>query len=209
MKARLLRILLVLAAISLPLLLIAAVFMNLGAWLLVADPLPPRLDAVFTFAGENPRITYSRELAQLYPEARWVLSDHDHLYRRILARNGFDLQRVDFIDTCTHTLSEVRSLADWVRTWRAATGLPDTAARLRKSRTLRIGLVSAPYHQRRIKTMVKDVFGADSTRFYYLPVPLDRYGWRRADFKHWWRSKAVRPLVASEIGKVLIYWFLR
>jgi hypothetical protein len=201
------RFLLITAFVLLPVLAAAALFLKTGTWLLVSDPLPQRLDAIFTFAGENARITYSRELTQVYPGARWVISDHDHLYERILARNNFDLRRVDFIDTCTHTLSEVKGLADWLRAGRTAAVQTGTAG-TQTAGALHIGLVSAPYHMRRISIMVNDVFSGDSARLYYLPVPLQRYGWTRDDFAHWWRSKTIRGLAGSEAGKLLMYWFL-
>jgi hypothetical protein len=188
----------------------AFVFFHIGGWLVVSDPPPPRLDYIYTFAGENPRLWYSRELMERYKGAHWVLCDFNHYYSRILNRNGFDMTRVSIIDTASYTLSEVRALADWLRAHPPAQKAFHPATRTDTAAVetpLQIGLVSNPYHMRRIQFMVKDVF-RDSTksfRFYYLPVPFERFQWSRGDKRQWWRVKAHRSFVGSEIGKLIMY----
>jgi hypothetical protein len=192
----------------------AIVVLNIGGWLVVSDPLPPRLDYVFTFAGQNLRLTYSRELMERYPEAHWILSDFHHFYSRILTRNGFDMTRVSAVDTASNTLAEVHALSDWLQ---ANTDLlqrtpiaADTAPGHPPSQ-FSIGLVSSPYHMRRIKFMVNDVFRdrRKDVLFYYLPVPVERFQWTQKDLRAWWRSKTLRTFAGSEIGKLVIYWLFR
>lgn len=171
-----------------------ALLSKTGDWLSVSDPAPVRLDVIFTFAGENQRITYSRELVQRFPAARWVLSDYLHQYSRILSREKFDMSKVAVLDTCPSTRSEVSGLADWLA--------GDTAGSA-------IGLVSNPFHMRRIKFMVNDrVRGAAGChyQFYYLPVPVERYGWTTGAVHRWWKSKTLRTWTFSEIGKLIAYW---
>lgn len=181
-----------------------------GSWLLVSDPLPPRLDVIFTFGGENARVAYSHELTARYPEARWVLSDHGRLYSRILARNGVDISAISVVDTCTNTLSELHGLADWLRVnlavVPAGTGSADSAAL--SGKRIDIGLVSAPYHLRRIRCMAREVLRGRGLVIHCLPVPLERFGWTKRNFDRWWSSKPVRAVVWSEIGKLLFYLLL-
>ncbi len=194
---------------------VLVLFLKIGDWLFVADTLPPRLDVVFTFAGENTRITYSRELMERFPAARWVLSDYLHQYSRILSRDGFDMSRVAAMDTSPSTYSEVKGLADWLTSCRA--GLPRSSGTRDSSSLqkipvtprdgrLHIALVSNPFHMRRIKFMVGDVFHDQTLCFHYLPVPVERYGWTREAVHCWWKSKRLRNWVGSEIGKLLLYW---
>jgi uncharacterized SAM-binding protein YcdF (DUF218 family) len=187
---------------------------NIGDWLVVSDPLPPRLDYIFTFAGQNPRLTYSRELMERCPDAHWILSDYHHFYSRILARSGFEMTRVSIVDTASHTLGEVRALSDWLRvnvdSLHRMHGAPDTTAGLPSSK-LSIGLVSSPYHMRRIKFMIDDVFRdrQKDIRFFYLPVPFERFNLTQQDMRSWWRSKTLRSFAGSEIGKLVLYWLFR
>ena len=190
---------------ALPAAAVAAIlFLKAGDWLVISEPLPERIDVVFTFAGENSRMAYSRELMGRFPEAHWVLSENLHQYSRILEREGFDMSRVTPVDTCTNTLSEVNGLADWVRGRR---GSDAARARAVKAEPISIALVSNPYHMRRIHCMVDNVFRGDSLRFFYLPVPRGRYRWAAsADSKYWWQSKVTRSWVESEVAKLFLFW---
>ena len=95
--------------------IVACILSRAGSWLAVADPLPPRINVIFTFGGENVRVSYSRELMRRFPQAHWVISDYTHRYSRLLQRQGIDMSRVTILDTCRYTISEVKGLA---------TGLP-------------------------------------------------------------------------------------
>jgi hypothetical protein len=185
---------------------VLAFFFKAGTWLFINDPLPDRLDVIFTFGGENARVAYSRELKERFPAARWVLSDYFHQYSRILSRERFDMSKVAIVDTCPYTMSEVKGLADWLKDRKNTPDSSSPQPRLLGPRLLRIALVSSPYHMRRIKFMVKDVFRDTAFRFYYLPVPIERYGWTPEEVHHWWKSKTIRTWVVSEAGKIIKYW---
>jgi hypothetical protein len=207
MKKPSLRLTVASAIIVSTLLASAGAMLTVGPWLFLSDPLPSRLDVIFTFAGDNQRLHYSRNLMERYSAAHWVLSDFHHYYSRILVRNGFAMVRVTAVDTAANTLSEVNALADWLMSAKvpvdgnigSARDLPDTVA---------IGLVSSPYHMRRIRFMTRDVFRDRGVvaRFYYLPVPFEKHSWTRKDLRKWWKSKTLRGHVLSEIGKLLVYW---
>ncbi|MBN2037099.1 MAG: YdcF family protein [Chitinispirillaceae bacterium] len=210
MKKMLPRRTLIITMVLLPLLFAAAlIFFGIGSWLCVCDPEPQRLDIVFTFAGENARVSYSRDLMEKHSDAHWVLSDFYHLYSRILSRNGFAMDRVSVVDTSSHTFSEVCALADWLRTSKltADSSRAGTAGRSGKAK-LHIGLVSSPYHMRRISIMVRNVFRGTHAQyaFHFLAVPFERYAWGRSDLARWWRSGTTRKYVGSEIGKMMLYW---
>lgn len=181
-------------------------FFNIGTLLTVEDPVPERLDLVFTFAGENQRVFYSRKLAERFPEAHWVLSDYFHLFSRILARDGFPRSRVTFLDTSTNTLSEVNGLKDWIGVHRDSLIAAQQGA-VKTPAALHVGLVSNPLHMRRIKFMTQSVFRDTTIHFFYLPAPLEEYRWTREDIRYWWKSKTIQNWVSSEIGKLLAFWF--
>jgi hypothetical protein len=172
---------------------------NAGTWLLISDTVPERLDMVFTFAGENVRDAYSRELMQRFPDAHWLMSDYKEGYSRILRRENYDMSRVSIVDTCKNTLSEVHTLLTWI-------DKKDSSLLKRKDSVVYVGLVSGPYHMRRIKMMIEKNLPEHQVRFFFLPVPLERYKWTDDMFKKWWKSP-VFDSVSSEITKI-IYFFL-
>jgi hypothetical protein len=182
----------------------AALCGAVGQWLAVNDPLPARLDVLFSFGGENARVAYSRGLMERFPGAQWVISDNFLQYSRILSREGFNMSKVTVLDTCRYTLSEVRALAVWLKDNRDS--LVSAAAVDIADLPVRVGLVSSPCHMRRIRFMVRDVVRDTSFQCYCLPVPLERYGWTSSDLRHWWRTKALRTWVLSETAKILWYW---
>ena len=172
---------------------------NAGTWLLISDTIPDRLDMVFTFAGENVRDSYSRELMQRFPEAHWLMSDYKEGYSRILRRESYDMSRVSVVDTCKNTLSEVYTLQSWINK-------KNYSSLKSKDTVMYVGLVSGPYHMRRIKMMVEKNLPNQQVKFFYLPVPMHRYKWTDDMFKKWWKSP-VFDSVSSEITKI-VYYFL-
>jgi hypothetical protein len=154
---------------------------------------------VFTFAGENVRDAYSRELMQKFPEAHWLMSDYKEGYSRILRRESYDMSRVSVVDTCKNTLSEVHTLLNWI-------DKKDSSMLKSKDSVVYVGLVSGPYHMRRIKMMIEKNLPEQHVRFFFLPVPLERYKWTDDMFKKWWKSPVFNS-VTSEITKI-IYFFL-
>ena len=171
-------------------------FRHLGSWLLVADPLPQQLDAVCTFAGENVRVDYSRKLMNDFPGAVWYLSDHQKGQQRVLQKNKFDMSRVFAVDTCKSTFSEIQSFAGWIAALRKAQDTKGNAA------ILKIGLVSSPYHMRRISIMARRWIKTERVTLYYLPVPFDGYPWNKETLRHWWRSEVGVTLTTTELLKL-------
>ena len=98
------RIVLIAILITLTIVCIFA-YRNLGLWLVVSDPLPQSLDAIFTFAGDNDRIPYSKQLCKRYPKALWIVSYPSKNLRDSLSAQGFDTSRIVMVDT-GNTFSE-------------------------------------------------------------------------------------------------------
>ena len=172
---------------------------RLGDWLTPCDVLPDRIDLIVTFAGDSRRVDYSRELMERYPDAHWFLSDYRNGYGRLLRKDGYDMRRVTIVDTCTNTLSEVRAVAGWI-----ADGVPVPPATddTGKSRTLVVGLVSSPYHMRRIDLMAHRYLGDRHIGYVLLPVPFGNYRWEKKTFRYWWRNKFITSLTITELVKI-------
>jgi hypothetical protein len=177
-----------------------------GTWLVVCDPLPQRVDVLFSFGGEWAREQYVRELAARYPAAAVAVSTPGKSrFLRKVRECGLDITRFVLVDTCSSTLSEIRFLGAFVKNYRGAPA--DTAAA--SSSVPVVGLVSGPYHMRRIKIIVNREWGrAAPATPCYLPVPLDRYGKTADDYRHWWRATDLRHLVTIELGKIAAYLIL-
>lgn len=173
----------------------AIAFRNIAHWLIVSDPVPENLDIVFTFAGEGVRVDYSQSLIQKHSGAVWVLSDYENGYARLLRKKNFDMNRVVVIDTCKNTKSEVDALAQWM----IQTG--------ETGQNCSVGLVSSPYHMRRIQMMVNKKFTNKKANFYYLPVPLSQYKWSSEMVNNWWKTSEVSRVVFMELQKI-VYYFL-
>lgn len=174
-------------------------FRNLATWLVVSDPLPPSLDVIFTFAGDNQRLIYSKELYAKYPQARWVISYPTKKIAVPLKREGFDTSRIQIVDTCKNTNTEAWFITGWVR--HAA----ETGAGISRANPLKVGLVSMPYHMRRIHLDVSRKPKDESCVYYYLPVPFEQYGLTKADFKTWWMIAPLRASILLEFKKYLYY----
>jgi|WetSurMetagenome_2_1015567.scaffolds.fasta_scaffold00022_36 uncharacterized SAM-binding protein YcdF (DUF218 family) len=180
---------------------------HLGLWLVVSDPLPPSIDAYFTFASDNERIIYSKLLYNRYPQAVWVLSYPRQKILKRFWKQGLDTSRVIVVDTCLNTSSEAACIVNW-----ANEALRDTssepARRLRTTgsfspgRGIKIGLVSSPYHMRRIKILVEGKHPDKRTEFFFLPVPFRLCLVKRNDYENWWSNKYLAPVVWAETGKI-------
>lgn len=166
-----------------------------GVWLLVKDPLPDKVDIVFTFAGERYRVDYSSELMMKYPNAHWVLSDFKDGYYHYIKKKNFDVSRVTVVDTCASTIYEVKSLFGYLEGQQNL--YPDG---------ITVGLVSGPYHMRRIQLMVKSRTRLKDVRFVYLPVPLKSYNTSDEMYKRWWDYSDISSVVFSELPKILYFY---
>jgi uncharacterized SAM-binding protein YcdF (DUF218 family) len=194
----------------------AGLLSKVGPWLAVSDPIPARIDVIFTFGGENIRISYSRDLMRRFPQAHWVISDYGHRYTRLLERQGFDMSRITILDTCRYTISEVKRLADWLK--RQSVAPPNHADGVNPAdpqsqaaltmRPLHIALVSNPLHMRRIKLIAEKTFRDPAILLHCLPVPAERYGWTRHSIGRWWETRTLRTWVWLETAKIITFWAL-
>lgn len=182
-------------------------FQHLGTWLLVKDPIPGKLDIVFSFSGNVQRENYAIELLKLNPRALWIISAN-HIYRcgitrdkyfSALSEKGIDTSRVVYVDTCSSTWSELSFFNNWLH------------ARYNYSDQLWIGLVSCPYHMRRIQLLTRRELAKNSFSFYFLPVPFSFYEHDEQHlsyilFKNWWNHKMARMFVLDETKKYVFYF---
>jgi len=172
---------------------------QLGNWLVAADALPAGLEVVCTFAGESRRVEYSKTLMLRYPGAHWLLSDYKNGHGRLLQKSNFDMQRVTIIDTCKNTIAEIDALQHWLDRTYPATHAAESG---KETVLIRVGLVSSPYHMRRIKVMAGRRINRPDIRCYLLPVPLEEYQWNRDTFRYWWRSNVITSVTVLELLKI-------
>src|SRR3989339_1455334 len=140
-----LKVLLLLFAALIPIVfLLFRLIDSAGLWMVVSDPIPKRLDVIYTYAGEGVRNYYSRVLFDRHPETLWIVGRWPMRRRYYQALyNGVDSTRLWFMPTDSlNTHLEFLGLC----------GLLDSLAKLRPpgSPELEVGLVSGPYHMRRI-----------------------------------------------------------
>jgi hypothetical protein len=202
MSGRLLKAIFSFALLSAPALLPVVVFCfalrHLGEWMIVADAPPRKLNVIFTFGGENAREIYSAGLLARDSGACWISSDNRTGRRDYLARKGVDTARVILVTTCASTHEEAGFLAAWLRANSAWYG-PEPLA---------VGLVSGPYHMRRISMEIRYHANDINARFYYLPVPLEIYGHTIGTYRDWWKIPPMRRLVFFELKKIFYSGFV-
>ncbi len=172
-------------------------FRSLGSWLVIQSTPPQKLDAIFTFGGEAARNVYSEILHKQYPEATWIIStDTPKDALRKLVRHRADTTNLLFVDTCKNTKSEVVFCKQWLE------------KALQHKQSVTLGLVSGPYHMRRINILKSKQSFPPAAKIYYLPVPLSYYRAGETDYKNWWKNKALRGLVLLEVKKIVGSIFL-
>lgn len=169
---------------------------SVGVWLLVNNPVPERVDVIFTFAGDRYRVIYSRKLMETFKNAHWLLSDFKDGYATLLRKQDFNMSRVTIVDTCVNTISEVKALFHYLES--NATVLPPEPV---------VALVSSPYHMRRIQLMVAQQQKVKNVTFSYLPVPLEQYNASRDMYRHWWKYSGISNVVFSELPKIVYFFF--
>ena len=69
--------------------------------------MPKSLDVIFTFGGDETRVTYSKSLFLQNPLAEWVISHDNKKVVHTLAKQGLDTSRIILVDTCKTTVAEV------------------------------------------------------------------------------------------------------
>ena len=166
------------------------------SWMAVSDPLPARLDAIFTYSGEGVRNLYSRSLADRYPASVWAVGDYPLLRRKNYAA-GVDGGRLVFLSK------------RWGNTHQENQGLfaaLDSVFRDRRD-TIHVGLVTGPYHIRRAFLDVSFSPHPANWRFHRLPVPYEYYKWDEKYFREWYLHPRLRQLMMFETGKTIYYYF--
>lgn len=170
-------------------------FSRLGQWLVIADPLPPSLDVIFVFAGEAyVRVDYASELAKRYPTARLLVSGRN--YKGTMARisaAGIDTTRAEFTDDCRNTWEEIRFLTQWLSETANATQNDE-------NNQVTLGLVSSPYHMRRISLLARRQSLGSHAEAFFLPHSMqpDSTGRR----SQWWTAPESRVLALTETVKI-------
>jgi len=182
--------------VSIMLLLGLFMFRHAGTWLIAQDTPPQHLDLICTFAGDGKRVEYSKELMLQHTNAHWLMSDYRNGHGRLLSKSNFDMRRVTIFDTCNNTLSEVYAVREWLDR-----NFPPRYKKSGHGTLIHVGLVSSPYHMRRIGIMAHRKLRHNDIRFYLLPVPLDRYNWTKDTYRYWWRSKTITSLTLAELLK--------
>jgi uncharacterized SAM-binding protein YcdF (DUF218 family) len=182
------------------------VFKNLALWLVVSDPVPQSLDIIFTFGGEDSRVTYSKSLFLQNPRAEWVLSYNNKKVVHSLAQEGFDTSRIVLVDTCSSTNSEISFLNNWIAGFLKKSSTHDNKVSQVSDKTglPKIGLVSNWYHMRRITLIASRRLPKKLCTVLYFSVPLSKNELARIS-NNWWKDKIVSSIVYSEWWKILYY----
>jgi hypothetical protein len=178
-RRRLLR----LAAVLLPLLLLVFVFLNIGRWLVVSDPLQ-HADAILILSGSMP--ARAIEAASLYrrgfaPQV-WLThsenvdEDLDSLGIQYLDENYYNVQILQKLgvppDSIRILSAPILNTADEVRV---------ASDELQRTGTSTVIIVTSPAHTRRARSLWRSY--APYGRGIVRPAPQDPY-----DAGHWWRN---------------------
>ena len=182
------------------------VFKNLALWLVVSDPMPKSLDVIFTFGGEDSRVTYSKSLFLQNQRAEWVLSYNNKKKIHSLAQEGFDTSRIVLVDTCSSTNSEISFLNNWIAGFVKKRSAHDNKVSQVSDKTglPKIGLVSNWYHMRRITLIASRRLPKKLCTVLYFSVPLSKNELAKIS-NNWWKDKIVSSIVYSEWWKILYY----
>jgi uncharacterized SAM-binding protein YcdF (DUF218 family) len=184
---------------------VVALLRGAGAWLVVADPLPARGDAIVMLAGAPaarlletaalyqrgvaPHVAVTRErrsAATITAIRRGVTlpEPHDEATRQLrvlgVPANAITVLR----GRAYSTLSEARLIARWAcRTGRHS-----------------LVVVTSPSHTRRARLILRRALAPDVV-LAVRPAPADFFPRRR-----WWRHRQTAKLVLSEYQKLVNYW---
>jgi uncharacterized SAM-binding protein YcdF (DUF218 family) len=178
-------------------------FLNLGKWLIVSDSPDDHMNVIFTFAGENARITYSKYLFRKNPESLWIISYPSIKIKSVLNHDNLDTSRIIVVDTCTDTKAEVAYILRWQRLHARLLTLKAVSGR-----TPVIGLVSSWYHMRRIKLLFDSQSKNESCSVRFLPVQINDSTENKPE-NTWWKNSTNRHIVLSEWGKLLYLYCSR
>jgi hypothetical protein len=213
-------------------------FRNAGVWLAVSNPPPPSVDLLFTFGGDAYRYSFGKKIFKKYPGVFWNISvgyfpvfDTTTLAtvaRRDAALSGLDTSRIIVNDTCTSTGAEIEVLAalanfalhrqkprlrdgagHYDSLWYAQTLKFEQWFRDKNIDTLRIALVSYPYHMRRIRMVALRGLKGMPVKLFMLPTPFCACASQRRSGPRWWRNESDATFVISEYIKIAYYFTIR
>jgi uncharacterized SAM-binding protein YcdF (DUF218 family) len=184
------------------------VFRNLDRWLEISDPLPGRIDVLFTLSGEDSRLQYSSELFSEHRASFWLISNPDKKITGALQAVGIDTTRIFVVDSCANTRSEIAFLKQWILTDPRAGRIPLKDAGQGAPMACSVGIVSNWYHMRRTQLIAKNLLGGNFFPCLYLAVPHRFDAYYRDLKKAWWRQRIVRNVVLLEWKKIVYYFFM-
>jgi uncharacterized SAM-binding protein YcdF (DUF218 family) len=184
---------------------VVALLRGAGAWLVVADPLPARSDAIVMLAGAPaarlletaalyhrevaPRVALTRErrsAATITAIRRGVTfpEPHDEATRQLRAL-GVPADAITVLRGRAYsTMSEVRLIARWAY----------------RTRRRSLVVVTSPSHTRRTRLILRRALGPDIA-LAVRPAAAEFFPRRR-----WWRHRPAAKLVLSEYQKLANYW---
>lgn len=175
--------------------LIFFIFINIGRWLIVYDELPEDIDLIYVFAGDINfnREMYAIDLYEKYPDVIILLDTlwiANHVCRSKKASKllqKLNSIKIDYVGPSATTLEEVSVINKYC---------------IQKGKKLKIGLVSSPYHMRRIKVICEKTKLVDNARVYLLPF-IEEFAYKYVFlYKKWWQRKGDRAIVFSEYLKI-------
>jgi uncharacterized SAM-binding protein YcdF (DUF218 family) len=171
------------AAVFLPLLFLVFVFLNIGRWLVVSDPLQ-HADAILVLSGSMP--ARATEAASLYrrgfaPQVWLTHSENvdealDSLGIQYLDENYYNIQILQKLGVPPESIRilavPILNTADEVRV---------ASDELQRTGASAIIIVTSPPHTRRARSLWRSY--APYGRVIVHPAPQDSY-----DADHWWRN---------------------
>lgn len=178
------------------LMLVILLFRCVGQWMIVSDSLPDKLDVIFIFSGDATRDMYTQGLLKKYPSAQLIISTHlkaeEYRGKYWLLEND-DFGKINFVDTCSNTRGEILFLKKWLK-------------KNKNKNNMIVGLVSSPYHLRRILFLQNLYISEYNIDFKYLAVPEEYYGSYKY-FLNWWKSDLVKLELVKLVNELLIWLF--
>jgi hypothetical protein len=90
-------------------------FLNLGKWLIVSNPLPNHADIIFVFSGDYKRLDYALTLTRKYPNATLLCTSEDYAKRAHTktVKEGRSINIQSFTP-CSSTIDEIQHLRQYL-----------------------------------------------------------------------------------------------
>lgn len=163
----------------------------IGQALIISDPLQ-HADAVLPLAGDMSRVPYSVQLF-VASAADWLLLTNDDPNPQALAQKRAEAE-------ATGVPADRIVVVPGI-----ATTTYDESVRIRKLAQARgwhsLVVVTSPYHTRRARIILREVFSSTSIMVSVVPVEPS---WYRAE--DWWQYPTSRAMTLLEYVKLVAYW---